>query len=155
MRPRTSRGSPRTPRPPTTGVPRSRAPNPRAGRRRVGSARFPTTCAVAWVHVFRLLAPTEPEHLGGSVNETCWGEVIPWLRERGAERGREGPGDAARARAAQTRQPRSSVPLRGSSQNPGFPPASAFCPGAGLYCAFCSDGKTPRFRYVVVLLFYG
>lgn len=58
------------------------------------------------------------------MNETCWGEVIPWLRERGAERGREGPGDAARARAAQTRQPRSSVPLRGSSQNPGFPPAS-------------------------------
>ena len=32
---------------------------------------------------------------------------------------------------------------------------SAFCPGAGLYCAFCSDGKTPRFRYVVGLPFYG
>ena len=66
-----SRRSPRTPSPPATGVSPSRTPNPWVGRRRVGSARFPTTCAVAWVHVFRLLAPAEPEHLGGSVNETC------------------------------------------------------------------------------------
>lgn len=68
----------------------------------VCSTWSPTTCLAVWVLVFRLLAPTESELLWGSVNETCREEIILWLLKNRTERGRGRPGDAARARAAQT-----------------------------------------------------
>lgn len=62
---------PRVPRPRSS---RPRAPNPRAGRRRVGERRFPTTCAVAWVHVFRLLAQPNPSIFRGLCEWNVLGE---------------------------------------------------------------------------------
>lgn len=124
---------PASPACPATSIPPPRAP--------------PTTCSAAWVRVFRLLAPTEPELVGGSVNETCWGEVILWLRER--------PGDAPGARAAQTRQLESSGSSEGRVKTLDFHQPLCVLPKnwslEGKH--FCRDLKT-RFRYVVGLLFY-
>ncbi|ELW51958.1 Glypican-6 [Tupaia chinensis] len=58
------------------------SPHPPPRRWGVCSTWFPTTCAAARMRVFRLLAPTESELLRGSVNETCRGERILWLREQ-------------------------------------------------------------------------